>query len=70
MFKKSQSSSILATLQGNSAILVRLDKGFWAMAHEYRTDFAMTVLLIYLFIYGAGNWSLDRIILKHQEHRL
>src|SRR5512138_3705253 len=30
------------------------DKGFWPMMHEYRTDFAMTLLLVYLFIYGAG----------------
>jgi putative oxidoreductase len=38
---------------------ILIDKGFWAMAHEYRTDFAMTLLLIYLFIYGAGKWSFD-----------
>src|SRR5665647_564363 len=30
------------------------DKGFWPFAHEYRTDFAMTLLLIYLLIYGGG----------------
>jgi putative oxidoreductase len=36
-----------------------IEKGFWAMAHEYRTDFAMTMLLIYLLIYGAGKFSLD-----------
>lgn len=41
-----------------------LDKGFWAMAHEYRTDFAMTLLLIYLLIYGSGRWSLDSRIFK------
>lgn len=39
-----------------------VDKGFWAMAHEYRTDFAMTLLLIYLLIYGAGNYSIDKKI--------
>ena len=38
------------------------DKGFWAMAHEYRTDFAMTMLLIYLLIYGGGNHSIDKKI--------
>lgn len=37
-----------------------VDKGFWAMAHAYRTDFAMTLLLIYLLIYGAGCMSFDR----------
>jgi putative oxidoreductase len=43
---------------------ILIDKGFWAMAHEYRTDFAMTLLLIYLLIYGAGNWSIDSRIYK------
>jgi putative oxidoreductase len=36
-----------------------VNKGFWPMAHEYRTDFAMTLLLIYLLIYGAGKISFD-----------
>ena len=35
---------------------ILLDKGFWPFAHEYRTDFAMTLLLIYLIVYGAGKW--------------
>ena len=30
-------------------------KGFWAFAHEYRTDFAMTLLLILILIYGGSN---------------
>src|SRR5690349_14408529 len=34
------------------------DKGFWSFAHEYRTDLAMTLLLIYLLIYGGGNHSI------------
>jgi uncharacterized membrane protein YphA (DoxX/SURF4 family) len=36
------------------------DKGFWSFAHEYRTDFAMTLLIIYLLIYGGGNSSIDK----------
>lgn len=35
------------------------ERGFWAMAHEARTDFAMTMLLIWLFNYGAGKTSFD-----------
>lgn len=43
---------------------ILMDKGFWVMAHEYRTDFAMTLLLIYLLIYGAGKWSVDSKLFK------
>ena len=38
--------------------------GFWSFAHEYRTDFAMTMLLIYLMIYGGGNNSVDKKIMN------
>ena len=38
---------------------ILMDKGFWPFAHEYRTDFAMTLLLIYLIVYGAGKWPLN-----------
>jgi uncharacterized membrane protein YphA (DoxX/SURF4 family) len=41
-------------------------KGFWTFAHEYSIDFSLTVLLIMLFIYGGGKWSVDlRISQSH-----
>jgi putative oxidoreductase len=43
---------------------ILIDKGFWSMAHEYRTDFALTLLLLYLIIYGSGKWSIDSGIIK------
>jgi putative oxidoreductase len=46
---------------------ILVDKGFWAMAHEYRTDFTLTLLLIYLIIYGGGSWSVDLNLLKHRD---
>jgi uncharacterized membrane protein YphA (DoxX/SURF4 family) len=33
--------------------------GFWSMIHENNTDFALTLLLIYLLVFGSGSWSLD-----------
>jgi putative oxidoreductase len=33
--------------------------GFWGMAHEARTDFAMLLGSIFLLIVGAGLWSVD-----------
>jgi len=43
------------------------DKGFWPFAHEYRTDFAMTLLLIWLLIYGGGRYSIDKSINRLNE---
>lgn len=33
--------------------------GFWSMAHEMRTDYAMWLGSLFLLIKGAGKWSLD-----------
>lgn len=38
--------------------------GFLTFAHEYRIDFALMLLLIMIFIYGAGKWSADSKILE------
>jgi uncharacterized membrane protein YphA (DoxX/SURF4 family) len=38
-------------------------KGFWSFAHEYRTDFAMTLLLIYLLFYNGERHSSGKRIL-------
>lgn len=46
-----------------------LDKGFWAMAHDYRTDFAMTLLLLYLLINGGGNHSLDKRWANRKQYK-
>jgi putative oxidoreductase len=34
-------------------------KGFWAAAHEARTDFSMLFGLLFLLIEGGGPWSVD-----------
>jgi uncharacterized membrane protein YphA (DoxX/SURF4 family) len=36
-----------------------LHDGFWKMAHEARTDWAMLLGSIFLLVVGAGVWSLD-----------
>jgi uncharacterized membrane protein YphA (DoxX/SURF4 family) len=47
---------------------ILVDKGFWPFAHEYRTDFAMTLLLIYLFLYGAGKWQDSSKITRNSRY--
>ena len=58
---------IMTTAFITTKLPILINKSFWAMAHEYRTDFALTLLLIYLLIYGAGNWSLDTQIFKNSK---
>jgi putative oxidoreductase len=36
--------------------------GFWSMAHEMRTDFAMWLGSLFLLIKGGGKWSVDRSV--------
>lgn len=45
-----------------------IEKGFWFMAHDYRTDFAMTLLLIYLIINGGGKKSIDYTIQQKSKN--
>jgi len=38
--------------------------GFWSMAHEARTDFAMWMGLAFLLIVGAGSLSVDALVTR------
>ncbi|HBZ26330.1 MAG: DoxX family protein [Bacteroidetes bacterium GWF2_41_61] len=58
----------LLIIMGTAIVTTKIPKlindGFWTMAHDSRTDFAMTLLLIFLIIYGAGKLSIDSKIQK------
>lgn len=58
---------VMVTAFFTTKLPILTEKGFWSMAHEYRTDFALTVLLVYLFISGSGKWSFDSGISKTQN---
>jgi uncharacterized membrane protein YphA (DoxX/SURF4 family) len=48
-----------------------LKSGFWTMAHEARVDYAMLLGLFFLFIVGAGVWSIDaRLELKRKRSNI
>lgn len=38
--------------------------GLWSMLHEARTDMSMLLGAIFLFLVGAGAWSVDAIITR------
>ncbi|MDQ1165659.1 DoxX family protein [Flavobacterium sp. SORGH_AS_0622] len=41
---------------------ILINKGFWEMMHESRTDWAMLLGNGFLLIKGAGRWSADKIL--------
>lgn len=41
--------------------------GFWSMAHEARTDFAMLLGSLFLLIVGAGWFSLDALLFRRDR---
>ncbi len=51
---------IMATAFVTTKYPLLVEKGFWIFAHEYRTDFAMTILLLLLIQYGGGKYSVDK----------
>ena len=48
--------------------LLQPDQGFWFMVSDARTDFAMTMSLLFLISIGAGSWSLDAWLWKEKTH--
>jgi uncharacterized membrane protein YphA (DoxX/SURF4 family) len=44
----------------STKIPILLDKGFWSMLHEARTDWSMLLGSIFLLLVGAGKYSVDR----------
>lgn len=56
--------AIMATAIYTTKIPILLKSGFWKMAHEARTDFAMTLGALFLLAVGAGAWSLDAWLQK------
>lgn len=38
---------------------ILMNDGFWAMMHASRTDWAMLLGSVFLFIRGGGKWSVD-----------
>ena len=44
--------------------------GFWSMAHESRTDWAMFLGSVFLLVVGAGAWSLDAWLTRRRSDAL
>lgn len=54
---------------GTTKIPILMEQGFWNMAHEARTDFAMLLGATFLVIVGPGSWSVDAHIVRKFKMR-
>jgi len=43
-------------------IPILLERGFWVMAHESRTDWSMLIGSVFILLAGPGSWSLDSLL--------
>jgi putative oxidoreductase len=59
--------TIMLVAIASTKIPILLERGFWAMAHEARTDFSMLLGSVFLLIAGAGPASLDAIIARRSR---
>lgn len=51
---------IMIVAIASTKIEILVNSGFWTMAHESRTDWAMLLGSLFLIIKGGGRWSLDK----------
>jgi uncharacterized membrane protein YphA (DoxX/SURF4 family) len=58
--------TIMAVAIATTKIPILLESGFWKMAHDARTDYAMTMGSLFLLVTGGGRWSIDRTIGRDQ----
>jgi uncharacterized membrane protein YphA (DoxX/SURF4 family) len=61
--------TIMITAYFTAKLPVLIDKGFLSFAQVYRIDYALTILLVMLLIYGGGRWSADLRILRSLKNR-
>jgi uncharacterized membrane protein YphA (DoxX/SURF4 family) len=50
---------VMLVATSSTRIPILLRDGFWAMAHEARTDWSMFPGSLFLLRVGPGKWSLD-----------
>jgi putative oxidoreductase len=59
--------AIMLTALATTKLPILVGKGFWAMAHEARTDYSMLLGAVFLLIAGGGAWSCDALLSRRRR---
>lgn len=54
--------TIMLVALASTKIPILIERGFWTMAHDSRTDYSMLLGSLFLLIVGAGPWAADRFL--------
>jgi putative oxidoreductase len=60
---------IMLTALATTKVPILMDQGFWKMAHEARTDWAMLMGSTFLLLVGGGSWSFDAKWTSRLRHK-
>jgi putative oxidoreductase len=52
---------VMVTAIATTKLPILMQQGFWKMAHEARTDWAMLLSCVFLLVVGGGAWSADTL---------
>ncbi len=55
---------VISVAIASTKVPILLEKGFWPMEAEARTDVAMLLGLLFLLAAGAGSWSIDALLAR------
>ena len=55
---------VMLVALATTKVPILIEKGFWAMTHEARTDWAMLLGALFLLLVGAGPLSVDALLAK------
>jgi putative oxidoreductase len=55
---------VISVAIASTKVPILLEKGFWPMEAEARTDVSMLCGLLFLLAAGAGSWSLDALLAR------
>lgn len=52
--------AIMMVALATTKVPILLERGFWAMAHDSRTDYSMLLGSLFLLLVGGGPWAVER----------
>lgn len=58
---------VICVALASTKLPILAHRGFWAAAHEARTDYSMLLSLLFLLMAGAGPLSLDAVLVRSQN---